>query len=236
MSHRKPRHGLLVLVGALFAVSGCLSDGPVEIETGPGAEITAEGLHRLRNTSFRNAWVKPDAEFADYDRIQLAPIAIKYKRKPSRSAYHSTNRNFALRDDQQARLADLFLDVFTGELAKSDHFGIAEQSGPRVLRLEASIIDLVVKVPTQTLGNERTFTTSTGEMTLLLELFDSPSGEILARVADRQEARAAGHGGFNDLYYSNPATDGDAVRRVFQRWAEILRRRLDEVHELEPSA
>ena len=53
-----------------------------------------------------------------------------------------------------------------------------------MLRVEASLIDLVVRVPTQSSGRERTYTTSTGEMTPLMEIRDSLSGEILVRRLD----------------------------------------------------
>jgi hypothetical protein len=71
-------------------------------------------------------------------------------------------------------------------------------------------------------------------MTLLMELRDALSGEILARVSDRREARAAGRGP-NDLYYSTAVSQAEDVRRVFRRWARILKARLDQIHELEPT-
>ena len=107
--------------------------------------------------------------------------------------------------------------------------------GPTVLRLELQIIDLIVKVPTTTFGGrEYNYTSSTADMTLMMELRDSLSGEILARVGDRREARQPGSGA-NQLYYSNPVTDTDAVRRVFRHWAQILALRLEAVKQVEPS-
>jgi hypothetical protein len=226
----------LVLASALASCAGREPEPErIEFETGARAEVTAEGLHRVSNPHFRNAWVKPAADFTSYEAIQLVQVELRYKRKPTAArSERSIRRNFALSEAQKQELERLFLEVFSAELQASEHYRLTQEPGPGVLRVEAGIIDLVVKVPTQTYGNERTFTTSTGEMTLLLELFDSRSGEILARVADRREALAAGHGGFDDLYYSNPATDTNAVLRVFRRWAQILRKRLDALHEFEP--
>ncbi|MBW2274235.1 MAG: DUF3313 family protein [Deltaproteobacteria bacterium] len=224
---------------AAAALVGCASPGPepIEFETGPRAEVTAEGLHRVKNPRYRDAWARPDVDFAGYDRIQLLPVEIRHKGNPTaRVSDRSVENDFALGKSQKQELAGLFLEVFTSELEASPYLQLVAEAGPRVLRVEASIIDLVVQVPTEVRGNERTFTRSTAEMTLLLELYDASSGEILARLSDRREALGAGHGASGnagDLYYSNPATNTAAMRRSFRRWAQILRQRLDELHELE---
>jgi len=59
-------------------------------------------------------------------------------------------------------------------------------------------------------------------MTLVLQLFDSETGEVLARLVDKQESRISGpmmmtSAGFN-------ASEGEAMAT---RWARILKRELD---------
>ena len=39
-------------------------------------------------------------------------------------------------------------------------------------------------------GRQRTYTTQAGEMTLVLELLDGTTGEILVRIVDRHRGRA----------------------------------------------
>jgi len=82
---------------------------------------------------------------------------------------------------------------------------------------------------------EMVFTTSTAEMTLLMELRDSLSGEILARIAERREALPAGAGGVDSLYHSNAVTDIDAVKRLYLRWAKTLAGRLEQIHTIPPT-
>jgi hypothetical protein len=208
----------------------------VEIETGPNAEVTADGLHRVKNSLFRDAWVKPDADFASYDKVTLDPVSVSYKRKPKATRYQWTGSNFALTERQMEDLRRYFREAFAKELSDSEYYELVETPGPQVLRVAAAIIDLVIKVPTRSgAGREHVYTSSTGKMTLLMELRDSLSGEILARVADRREARRAGHGGLNDLYHSSAPANTEAVKGVFRRWAEILRARLDQVHEFRPT-
>jgi len=230
---------LSALVGALCASAlvscGKGSPPPLEFESGDRAEVTVEGLHRVRGGLVREAWVKPDADFAAYDAVMLDPVEVSYKRKPRSTRQDLTGSNFALDDSQMETFRRYFREAFEKELSASEHYELVSEAGPSVLRVAPAILDLVVKVPTESRGSDRVYTTSTAEMTLLLELRDSLSGEILARVADRREARAAGAGGINDLYYSNSVTDSQAVRRLFARWSNILRTRLDHVHELEPT-
>ena len=207
-----------------------------EIETGPDAEVTTDGLHRVKNPLFGDAWVKHDADFASYDKVTLDPVSVSYKRKPKATRYQGTGSNFALTERQMEDLRRYFREAFAKELSDSEYYELVETPGPQVLRVAAAIIDLVIKVPTRSgAGREHVYTSSTGSMTLLMELRDALSGEILARVSDRKEARAAGHGTPSDLYYSSAVSSAEDVRRVFRRWAQILKARLDQIHELEPT-
>jgi len=236
---RAREHGawLLALALACLLAQGCSfkrTVKPLEVETGPGAIVTHDGLHLAKSADYGEVYVKLDADFSTYTGVMLDPVEVAYKRKPTSRRYSGTRSNFALSDRQTEDLKRRLHEAFAQELTKGGLYALTEEPGPDVLRLGTDLIDLVVKVPTDTrAGSEYVFTSSTGEMTLLMELRDSLSGEILARVVDRREVRAAGHG-VNDLYYSNSVTDTSAVRRVFKRWAEILRLHLEEVHQIAP--
>jgi hypothetical protein len=71
-------------------------------------------------------------------------------------------------------------------------------------------------------GMTRTFTASTGAATLYLELFDSISGQIIGRAADRQAIRNTG-----TVNWTNRVTNTADARRMFGRWADLLRSFLD---------
>ena len=225
----------LVWVGLVTGAIVACANGQtgMKLEEGPGAEVTVDGLHKVIHSKYRDAWVKPSADFASYTAVVLETVEITYQRKPKRSRYSTSDGNFALTDKQMAKMKSLFADIFSTEIEKSRYYRVTDTPGPAVLRLAPSIIDLRVNVPTDKYsGRERVYATSVGKMTLLLELHDSLSGEILARVADRREARLGG--GF-ELQRANAISNTDAVRRVFRSWAAILRARLDEIHTLAPS-
>jgi hypothetical protein len=61
-----------------------------------------------------------------------------------------------------------------------------------------------------------------GEATLIVELFDSESHEILARVADRRRIdRQTGS------WQNNSINNRAAARKLFRRWATLLVQGLD---------
>jgi hypothetical protein len=225
------------LIGLLVA-SACIGpaeDEPLQLETGPDAEVTPDGLVRAKGSKFDDVWVKPGADIASYDALEIGHIRIAYKRKPKARRYSTTGHNFALDARQVRDLEDLLRQALTKQIEGSRSWKLAEAPGPGVLLIEPSLIDLVVKVPTNPPPNSNTYTTSAGEVTLLLELRDSETQELLARVADRREARRPGSGSQN-LYWSNPVNNRAAVQSMFKRWARILMERLDTAQRIGASA
>ncbi len=236
--HERRRRSLLSTLLAALLWCGCASpaaDDP-EIETAPHAQVTIDGLSRVKDSSYKYVWVKPDADFASYQGIIFGAVEVHYKRKTRGTRYSSTSTNFALTKHQTDNLKRALRDAFIAELTRDEFYRLVDEPGPDVMLIEVSIIDLIVKVPTQGSNiTQQTFASSTAEMTLLMELRDSLSGEILARVADRQDANAPGFAMSNDLYYSNKVRDRSAVERVFKGWSKILRTRLDHVRSIEPT-
>jgi hypothetical protein len=74
-------------------------------------------------------------------------------------------------------------------------------------------------------GRSRTYVVSAGETTLFAELFDSESGQMLARAADRRQARDNG-----SLTLSDSMVNTDEATVIASRWAGILRDGLDKAH------
>ena len=100
---------------------------------------------------------------------------------------------------------------------------LVDEVGPDTLRVTAAIVDLFVTAPnTMTAGRSRTYTANTGRMTLVAELRDSVTGEILARVVDAQSGRSAG-----TWMATSSVTNNADARRAIGIWATALRRSLD---------
>ncbi len=236
IDHKQRRITLaLIALLAIGSGSGCKTTQAPVLETGPNAEVTHDGLVRVRWSRYKYVWLKPGADFGRYSSVMMDPVSISYKRTPREreGRRNPTRGNFALSENQTADLKRYFGEAFEKELGKLDNFTLTNTAGPQTLRVEAAIIDLIVNVPTRPSGGDMVFTTSAAQMTLVLELRDSITGEILARSADRRDTQS-GSGTVSDLTYSTPATNTGAVRLLFKRWAQILATRLDEIHGAPP--
>jgi len=127
----------------------------------------------------------------------------------------------------KTEVAIMFREVFAEELSKDGGYEIVDDAGEDVLLVRPAIIDLDISAPdTMTAGRSRTYTTESGAATVFVELFDSETGDILARAADRKVAGRVG--GY--LSYTNRVTNQADARRMMRGWAKSLRERLDEYH------
>lgn len=122
-------------------------------------------------------------------------------------------------------------------LPEVSHDGLAPQKGnvarvlytgggEDVLVLRPTIIDLDATVPDiQSAGRSYPLSESSGAMTLHLDLYDSISGQVLARVVDRGSSRSGSR-----IQWQNSVTNKVDADRMLRRWASALRERLDEGH------
>jgi hypothetical protein len=187
-------------------------------------EPTPEGLRRVENTRLAAVYLKPGADLGSYDAILLEEPEIAFKRPPRRS-----RGEFPLSADQQQELRSLFLQAFREEIEKGGVLQLVDAPSPAALRLEPAIVDLVVTAAPEGAGRDHVLIEQTAQLTLVAELRDAESGELLARVADRRVARR-GAGG---AYVSTPLNNRAALLQVFRRWAGLLAQGLERARELQ---
>jgi hypothetical protein len=201
--------------------------GGIYYAKGSGA-VTVDGLHRVEWQPFHITYVKPGAELQRYTKMLVQAVTVSYKTPPRDSRLSESN--YALPPAAIASLERYFHEAFVEELGKSTQFSIVESAGPNVLLVSGHIIDLEIDVPPRRDQDpdERVYTASSGQMTLVLDGRDSVSGEPLIRVGQRQSIELAGGG----WYESNPVENSAAVREIFHRWASNLRREIEGFDEL----
>lgn len=173
---------------------------------------TIDGLYPVKHTRIDRVYVQPELDLSAYKRVMVAPVSIAYKRK-----------SFELSQEQIDRMRQYFSDAVQKHLSKKG-YTLTNEPGPDVLQVNANIVDLYVnRKPEQTTGRSAVFTASSGEMTLIGELRDSRSGEILVRFADHQRPRS---------YWakSTSVSEWTEVRRAFNFWADVLGDRLEDFH------
>ena len=216
--------GAAVLLGALVAAS------PVEAkkkDKGP-VQVTHDGLHLVPDTEVAAAWVKPGADFSGYERIMILDAYVAFRKDWERDQQRSRLQTVTKSDIERMKreVAELFREVFTEVLSGEDGYPVVEEADSDVLLLRPAIIDLEVTAPeARTTTRTYNFAASAGAATLFLEIYDSVSGEILARALDH---KIAGETAF--MRWSNQVTNRAAAREVLAGWAGLLRQRLDEIH------
>ena len=220
-----------VLVATAGYASAQEPPPPMEVQTGPDAEVTVDGLHRVDNALMALAYVKPDMNLQGYTRFMLDPVSVAYQKDPHgrRTSMGGVGQeNFALAPYQMDNLKTWFQEEVVGVLTEDEGYELVDAPAPDVLRIATALLDLVIKVPTQqTAAPTRAVTRSFGEVTLIVELRDSESGEILARVADRRDP--TGSSMDENFSYVSPSYVQADMRELFKFWAGIMRARLDEV-------
>jgi len=229
---RNPRRrsGLALALLACACASGPRAP---EIETGPGARVTENGLHRVRNTREGVAYLRPGADFRLYPGVLIETVTVEYKLPPTQGVQLDTGlQHFALSAADLKKLQRYFRDAFRKEFESSGILVVVDEPGPGVLRAVPRLVDVVVRAPpNRARGSDLAFVSLTGEMTLSFEVRDSQSDEALGRYEDRRVVRASS-ATTGDLYDSDPTSGWEAVRRNFARWSRLLRTRLEELHAL----
>lgn len=206
-------------------VAGCSSTAPT-IQSGPDAELSFDGLHRVDNSQADIAWARPDIDLSGYTKIKPVNGGVEYAQADNMGRT-SRDRNsggpFFIDDRSREQFETMVADIFAEELEGLENFTIVDEPGPDVLIVAGGLLDVVSFVPPQTATRSVIFLTSVGKATLVLELRDSLSGRILARSVDRRAAET-----ISDTFtQSNSVTNSAEVRRLLQFWARRLVEGLD---------
>jgi len=118
-----------------------------------------------------------------------------------------------------------FRKVFTEKL-ESGGYDVVQEDGDDVLLIRPAIINLKVVIPKDAgTGDSALIIRSAGEMTLFLEVFDSVSGELLAKGMDRKVEmdKETVSGDFMYFWAASEAAKNTAlINHAFASWADSL--------------
>lgn len=197
-------------------------------------QTTTDGLELVKQTKHRLVYLLPEADISQYTDVSILDCYVAFKKNWERDYNRGAGHNLQRRVDDhdmdriKQRLAEEFKKIFIEELTKEGKHNVVDHVGPEVLVLRPAIVDLDVTSPDMsmsTAGRSRSYSASAGSMTLYLELYDSVSSAILAKVMDGEADRAAG--GF--AMQANRVTNTAAADRILRSWARELAEHLGEV-------
>jgi hypothetical protein len=195
----------------------------------PLPEVSDDGLHLQKSKDARVVYVRPGATLEPYKRVAILECYVEFQkdwqRRYNQTAAMGTRLTDADAEKIRTAIAEEFKKVFTDELQTKGGYQVVDVAAPDVMILRPALVNVVVTAPdVANTGRTRTIVSSAGQMTLFLELFDSTSKEILARIIDPK----ADPRGF--AQYANRVTNKAAADDMLRDWAGALRKHLDAVH------
>ena len=191
---------------------------------------THDGLVQVKKANFANVWIKPGVDTERYTKILPVGVDFHYRDVPeaprtSSARARSGTQEFPIEENSRARVEEIMAEVFLEELGETDNFTITDEPGPDVVIVMGGLYDVVSNVPPDNIGQSRIVLSRVGEATLVLQLEDSTSREVLARVVERRGADPV------FAQESNRVTNTAEVRRLARTWARTLRNGLDAWHD-----
>ena len=195
------------------------------LATGPDANVTEDGLHRVDPSIMEAAWVRPDLDLSRYTRVLLMPTAVQFRevdeqRHDARSNFGITD--FPLNDEKKAWLRGAWRKAVDAEFAQEESYELYDSVGPDVLVVQGFLVDVVSHIPPDTFGSGVTVVTDPWTVNVVLELRDGMTAELLARTIDRRRAE-----GVMDSGRVWMQTQG-----LMERWAQLLSDRLAQLSEI----
>ena len=217
----------LIPIAALLAAA--LSFGPVNAQTAKDLEdaMGAEGLKPVKSKELDMVYARPGATLAGYKKVMLDPVDVSFSKNwdPTRTG-SNLKLGAAERENIRTGVAKITQDQFAKLLQANNGYPVVTEAGPDVLRAKVRVLNLYVNAPDAGApGRTRTYTMSAGEATLFLELFDSETGQILARVIDRRESRSN-----NMMMLSGSVANTAEAEALAAQWARVLRKAMDKAH------
>ncbi len=206
---------------ALLLLEGCQTSGPSPIDD----PSTREGLVRVEHANIDAVYRRPATTLSMYSRLLLRPIDVQFAKNWDPAGSSTLYQMHEPDPDKiKKELAEVFSQVVRRDLEQGG-YPLVEQPGEHVLEVRAAIVNLYITAPDvsmQTPGRTKVYTADAGEMTLILQLHDSVTGQLLARAYDRHAGMQSGA-----WTWTTSVSNTAEARRIILIWAAALRRALD---------
>lgn len=191
-------------------------------------EVDTDGLHLVKDSKVRVAYIRSGASLSKYDKLIILDCFVEFREHWKRD-YNLKQVGLTGRVDSKdmaeikTKLAAEFKSVFSDELQEKGGYPIVDTAGPDVLLVRPAILNLDAVAPD--VGTAPTLywtiVDSAGSMTLYMELYDSETSELIARVIDPRTDRWGG--------LANRTANKQAADQILRHWAKLFREALDDV-------
>jgi len=180
----------------------------------------------MKDSKLALVYVEPGADLSRYDRILLATPYVAFRKNWQRDQNRMWQNKKVSTDDMErikTELAGLFTDVFSKTLGDAG-YRLVSEAGEDVLLIRPAIVNLDIVAPdTHSPGITQSYSETAGEMTLYMELYDSVTGDLIAKALDRKRDRRTGY-----FQWRNKVSNRAAANRILQVWAKVLKEGLED--------
>lgn len=192
---------------------------------------STEGLEKSRS-GYRETWVNPSADFSRYSRIYLWGAIFEYRdvgpAQRTRSTFNTSNkREFGIAPEDRVKFEETVSEIFLKELGKLKTLTVTQEIGPDTLILRGGFLDIVSRVPPDSVGRVDVYMATFGEATFIVELIDAETGDVLAVASERRKIEQPGGQIDSFTMRTTSVTVQAEVRRWAQRAAAKLRSEID---------
>lgn len=187
------------IIPALLLLSACTTVDVYEYQNESRADVV---------------YIKQGVDFSRYNSVQIRAISVWYPNDAAHPDENVSGRNIA-------KAQNLFKQVMIDELG--DNYKVVDRPARDALWLHVEFVDLRSLNPGDPIPAEvrgKKFRTQAGHITLVAELRDSVSEEVLARAADLGRQSQGGPG----------IVEWDEIEADFRKWAVMLREWMDDIH------
>ncbi len=222
---------------AMFCLAIILVTGlPQAQEAPPAEEVTGADELVEKKGRFQGTWVRPDADITQYSKLYLWQAVFQFREGGETSAGTTigTSRGvqgpYAVRDESKTKFEQVVGDSFVKALGQSKIFEIVDEVGPDTLIVRGAVLDIVSDVPPTRTGVNDVYLSSVGEATFVIELIDSETGVIQARVAERRRIQPPGRMNEVSSVPANSATVWSDVKLWANKVGQDVRRALEKAY------
>jgi hypothetical protein len=213
---------LTAAIAGLFI--SALMSGPV-LAKKKLPEIDSDGLHLVKDSKVAVAYMKPGADLSQYNKVKILDCYVSFVKNWQRE-YNMGQIGLSghVTDNDAERIKKKLSAEFTKEFTKvlnKKGFPVVDDAGAGVLILRPGLINVDITAPDTRTSFGATIVASAGSMALYMEMYDSATNELIARVIDPQ---ADNEDGVGEL--ANRGTNRQAADEMLRHWAGLLAKHL----------
>ena len=197
----------------------------VRLATDSPGVFLSEGLHRVHPSLMEAAWVRADLDIASYRSIFLVPTGVQYRELPERTYTMRTRDNvefFPIPEVRREFIRGTWQSMVSQQMAIQQSYELQSGIGTDVLIVQGLLVDMVSRIPPSAPGSDYTVVRDPWAASVVLEMRDGTTGQLLARTIDRRTGTG--------LMEQNSGVA--QIPDLLQRWAEVLLERLEQISDV----